>query len=135
MPTASQRMPPLKNEQNEWKNSITNRFLTSECFFKKKFNCNVAVSRKFNYECTECTADMGTHWNSILQFLKPHISKSKTCFENLVPRSLRWHLDIEHGAKSFFAIWETFLIFNFKYLLFNFDQFQGAIRKILVQGF
>ena len=37
---------------------------------------------------------MVTHCNSILQFLKPRISKSKTCFENLVPRSFRWLLDI-----------------------------------------
>ena len=35
---------------------------------------------------TECPIDMLTTSDSILQFLKPHISKSKTCFENLVKK-------------------------------------------------
>ena len=35
---------------------------------------------------TECPTDMLTISDSILQFLKPHISKSKTCFENLVKK-------------------------------------------------
>ena len=43
--------------------------------------------RLFKCSYTECPNNMGTHCNSILQSLKPHISKSKTCFENLVPWS------------------------------------------------
>ena len=43
---------------------------------------------------------MGTHCNSILQLIKPLISKSKACFENLVPRSFRWHLDIEQNLTA-----------------------------------
>ena len=31
--------------------------------------------------------------NSIFYFFKPHISKNKTCFENLVKKSFRWHLE------------------------------------------
>ena len=33
---------------------------------------------------TECPTDILTNLNSILHFLKPHIPKSKTSFENLV---------------------------------------------------
>ena len=41
------------------------------------------------YEYTEYLTDLGPHCNSILQFLKLDISKSKTCFVNHVPRSFR----------------------------------------------
>ena len=36
---------------------------------------------------------MLTTSDSILKFLKPHISKSKTCFETLVKKSFKWHLE------------------------------------------
>ena len=36
---------------------------------------------------------MLTTFEPILQFLKPHISKSKACFEKFVKKSFRWHLE------------------------------------------
>ena len=62
----------------------------------------VNLSKVKNYILyTECPTDMGTTSNSFLQFLKPYtylgISKSKTCFENLMQKSFRWYLDIEQN--------------------------------------
>ena len=42
---------------------------------------------------TECPTDMLTTSDSILKFLKPHISKNKPCFEILVNKSFKWHLE------------------------------------------
>ena len=47
--------------------------------------------------CTECPTDMLTTSDPILQFLKPHISKSKTCFEKFVKKSFRWHLETQQN--------------------------------------
>ena len=38
---------------------------------------------------TGCPTDMETHLDPILQFLKPHISKSKTSFEKFVKKAFR----------------------------------------------
>ena len=42
---------------------------------------------------TERPTDILTTSDAILQFLKPHISKSKTCFKKFVKKSFRWHLE------------------------------------------
>ena len=50
----------------------------------KKENCPINSN-----PYTECPTNMLTTSNSIFHFLKPHISKSKTCFENPVKKSFR----------------------------------------------
>ena len=48
---------------------------------------------------------MLTTSDSIFYFLKPHISKSKTCFEILVKKSFRWHLETwENQIGSIFKL-------------------------------
>ena len=44
---------------------------------------------------TVCPTNILTNSDSILQYSKSYISKSKTCFENLVKKSFRWHLEIK----------------------------------------
>ena len=46
---------------------------------------------------TECPTQMGTTSDSILQFLNPHILKSKTCFEKFVKKSFIWHLETQQN--------------------------------------
>ena len=52
---------------------------------------------------TGCPIDMLTSSDSILQILKPHIPKGKTCFEILVKKAFRWHLETwENQTESIF---------------------------------
>ena len=52
-----------------------------------------ALLNWFKLAYTECPTQMGTTSDSIFYFLKPHISKSKTCLKILVKKSFRWHLE------------------------------------------
>ena len=52
-----------------------------------------ALSISGYFVITECPTDMLTTSDSILQFLKPHIPKSKTCFEILVKRAYLMRID------------------------------------------
>ena len=40
---------------------------------------------------------MGTGSDPILQFLNPHISKSKTCCEKFKTKAFRWHLETKQS--------------------------------------
>jgi len=60
---------------------------------KQKCGHRLSSSYAFCTSNTECPTDMLTTSDSIFYFLKPHISKSKTCFEILVKKSFRWHLE------------------------------------------
>ena len=54
---------------------------------------------------TRCPIDMLTSSDSILQILKPHIPKGKTCFEILVKKAFRWHLETwENQIGSIFKL-------------------------------
>ena len=53
--------------------------------------------RRLQCTFTECPTDMLTSSDSIFYFLKPHISKSKTCFETLVKKAFRWHLETKQN--------------------------------------
>ena len=46
---------------------------------------------------TGCPIDMLTTSDPILQFLKPHILKSKTCFKKFVKKAFRWHLETQQN--------------------------------------
>ena len=46
---------------------------------------------------TGCPIDMETPWDPILQFLNPHISKCKTCFEKFKYKAFRWHLEVQQN--------------------------------------
>ena len=45
------------------------------------------------YTYTGCPINMLTSSDSILQILKPHVSKNKTCFKIGVKKAFRWHLE------------------------------------------
>ena len=46
---------------------------------------------------TGCPTDMLTTSDPILQFLNPHVSKSKTCFEKFKTKAFRWHLETQQS--------------------------------------
>ena len=46
---------------------------------------------------TGCPIDMETRSDPILQFLNPHISKSKTCFKKILYKAFWWHLEAQQN--------------------------------------
>ena len=106
---------------------------------------------------TGCPTDMLSSSDPILQILKPHMSKSKTCFEQIVKNSFRLDLEIWKKSSIFklnikkvsnskkkmpgggrgggWNLTHFFLFWIKKYFQFDFPRFQGAIWKIFSQEF
>ena len=58
-----------------------------------------------NFRYTGCPTNMLTTSDSVFYSLKPDMSKSKTCFEILVKKAFRWHLETyENKIGSIFRI-------------------------------
>ena len=75
----------------------------SSCFLRRPRKSDDIFTVDLTY--TECPTNMLTTSDSIFYFLKPDMSKSKTCFEILVKKAFRWHLETwENQIGSIFKL-------------------------------
>ena len=65
------------------------QFFGAQLFSVQVSTTTTAILLSYCKTSTGCPIDMLTTSDPILQFLKPHISKSKTCFEKFVKKAFR----------------------------------------------